>query len=392
MAVLASAFFVYYFVYVAAQREYLVNRNFRSLAVLGDQVQAMVSIHGSILEFSADLADRKNEDLKQFVVPRKEDLSKSKDEMEREALKDYLKYLAPSFELPDDEETEAEPPKPPSKLEVKPPKPPSRLKVQRRNGRWELLLAAYKHGPRKGYVGQKDYVGSLEISGVLAPLVGSLPFDDVLLVSRDGTIVYQSNRAGPQFTTLTDLLQAQAETPTANPTSSAEETKSDDSDAGAESSGKPANQQPGAASGRRAGAGRGPVNRNTDQAWRSKSIHLTDVVLAGTRYKLFLQPVLLDVFNDEATQEEPAQEWVLCGLRSSKTLEWEALSISSTFMVWLTALFLAILMSGPVLKIFFLNRRERLRLRELGFLALLVLLTSVFTLSGAQRRGLSPAR
>jgi hypothetical protein len=117
-------------------------------------------------------------------------------------------------------------------------------------------------------------------------------------------------------------------------------------------------------------------------------MHLTEVVLAGTRYKLFLQPVLVDVFNDEPNQEEPAHEWVLCGLRSSKALEWEALSISSTFMVWLTALFLAILMSGPVLKIFFLNKRERLRLRELGFLGLfLVLLTSVFTLSGLNAVG-----
>src|SRR5260370_15533359 len=50
-AVLASAFCLYYFVYVVAQREYLANRNFRFLAVLGDQIQAMVSIHGSILEF-----------------------------------------------------------------------------------------------------------------------------------------------------------------------------------------------------------------------------------------------------------------------------------------------------------------------------------------------------
>ena len=380
VAVLASAFCVYYFVYVAAQREYLVNRNFRSLAVLGDQVQAMVSIHGSILEFSADLANRKHEDLKQFVVPRKEDLSKSKDEMESEALKDYLKYLAPSLRLPDDEDQETH---------VRPLQPGSRLKVQRRNGSWELVLAAHRHQPsQKGHAGQKDYVGSLELGGVLTPLVGSLPFDDILLVSKNGTIVYQSKRAGPQFTTLTDLLQARAEGTTANPASGGEETKSDDSGGGTESSGKPASRDSESASGRGAGAGRRAVNRNSDQAWRNKPIHLTDVELAGTRYKLFLQPVLLDVFNDEATQEEPAQEWILCGLRSSKALEWEALSISSTFMVWLTALFLAILMSGPLLKIFFLNRRERLRLRELGFLALfLVLLTSVFTLSGLNAVG-----
>ena len=56
--------------------------------------------------------------------------------------------------------------------------------------------------------------------------------------------------------------------------------------------------------------------------------------------------------------------------------------------VWLTALFLAVFMSGPVLKVLFINRREHLRLRELGFLGIfLVLLTSVFTLSGLNAVG-----
>ena len=90
------------------------------------------------------LANRKHTDLKQFVVPRKEDLSKSKDEMESEALKDYLKYLAPSFELPGDEDREAH---------VRTPKHGSRLTVQRRNGNWELVLAAHRHEtPKKEQV------------------------------------------------------------------------------------------------------------------------------------------------------------------------------------------------------------------------------------------------
>src|ERR1700737_492792 len=53
--VVIAAFCLYYFVYVRAQREYLGNRNFRALAALGDQLQTMVTIHGSILEFYADL-------------------------------------------------------------------------------------------------------------------------------------------------------------------------------------------------------------------------------------------------------------------------------------------------------------------------------------------------
>jgi hypothetical protein len=182
--VLASAFCAYYFVYVQARREYLANRNFRSLAVLGDQVQAMVTMHSSILEFSAYLADPardddhgKKEDLEKFVVVRPEDEPLSKKERDAEALKDYLKYLAPGFALTNQGRAGQ-----------------SRLEVQRRNGRWELVLTAHKHKRS-----QKDYVGSLELFRMLEPLVGSLPFDDILLVSKDGTIVYQSHKAGPQF-------------------------------------------------------------------------------------------------------------------------------------------------------------------------------------------------
>ena len=42
-------------------------------------------------------------------------------------------------------------------------------------------------------------------------------------------------------------------------------------------------------------------------------------------------------------------------------------------------------MGGPILKLFLMNHRERLQLRELGFLGLfLVLLSGVFTLAGLQ--------
>ncbi len=136
-AVLISAFSLYYFVYVAARREYLANRNFRSLAVLGDQVQAMVTMHSGILEFTAHLADPardedhgKKEALEKFVVVRPEDELLAKKERDAEALKDYfLKYLAPGFTLTNQGRAGQ-----------------SRLEVQRRNGRWELVLKS--SGPR----------------------------------------------------------------------------------------------------------------------------------------------------------------------------------------------------------------------------------------------------
>src|SRR5215831_15807995 len=108
--VLVGAFCLYYFVYVKAQREYLGNRNFRSLAALGDQLQKMITIHGSILEFYADLSNtqrhvrephRGKVKLKDILRVRPEDKTLLAPDQDREARKDYLEYLAPTFELAD---------------------------------------------------------------------------------------------------------------------------------------------------------------------------------------------------------------------------------------------------------------------------------------------------
>ncbi len=331
-AILAALFCGYYFVYVGSRRVYLANRNFRALALLGDQLQTLVSIHSSILEFYSGLWDpnrprvhesRDNARIDEFMANRPHNI---------ETQTDYLKFLAPGFQLA---------------RVVKKSADPSGLQVQRRDGRWELVLTLRKQ------INGADYVGSLELDDLLNPLAASLPFDDILLVSDKGTIVYQQKKAGPQFTTLTSLLQAQTVQPQSKP--------GDGSPGVADV--KPTGREP-------------PVEQNSDPAWRRHSVHLTDVMLAGTGYKLFLQPVVIDSLG------ESAHEWVLCGLRSSSTLEWEALSISYGSIIWFTAVFFAVCMSGPALKIVFMNSRERLRLRELAFLGLfLVLLGGVFTLA-----------
>ena len=335
--VLIAAFCLYYFVYVRAQREYLGNRNFRSLAALGDQLQTMVTIHGSILEFYADLAstgrhgrepNRARKQLEHFVPVRREDAELPKPDRDRESQKDYVRYLAPTFELAD-----------PAKK--KPSDSTSRLAILRRNGRWVLEFDALPEPPDP-----TDYRGSLVLEDLFQPLVGSLPFDEILLASDNGEIVYQSTKNGPQFTTLASLLDNQTggagKTPAANPA-------------------------------------------GTEPKTNSVSMHLTDVALTGTNYKLFLQPVLIDAFSDDPSQKGEPHRWMLCGLRSSATLEWEALAISYTVIIWLTALLFAICMGGPILKLFLMNNRERFRLRDLGFLGLfLILLSGIFTLSGLQ--------
>lgn len=333
--VLIAAFCLYYFVYVRAQREYLVNRNFRSLAVLGDQLQTMVTIHGSILELYADLADTKRHvkgrrakmDLDNILV-RPEDKERPEAERKRESRKDYVRYLTPTFEF-------AEP------LTKMPSEPVESLATLRRGGRWVLEFNA-----RSETGALMDYRGSLVLEDLFKPLVGSLPFDDILLASNTGEIVYQSKKSGPQFTTLAALLEYQT-----------------------------------------GGTGKKPAEKPAGTAPKADldEIHLTDIMLTGTRYKLFLQPVLIDAFSDDSGQKAKTYKWRLCGLRSSATLEWEAMAISFTTVIWLTILFFSICMGGPILKLFLMNHRERLRLRELGFLGLfLVLLSGVFTLSGLQ--------
>ena len=350
--VLVTALCLYYFVYVAARRQNLVNRNFRALAALGDELQRVVSTHGSILEFYSDLvrssqsskAPLKREDLMKltFLLIRPEDEGLKPEALAEESRRDYLRFLAPQMELISEE----------IGANRQASKPPLRLGVQRHNGRWELVLGAVRH-PHFDY----DYLGSLQIGELLKVPAGSLPFDDILLVSKDGKVVYQDKKAGPQFTTLASLLNARVGPVDSMP---------------AETENQP---------GKRVNSD----GQKPQQAWGAAGIHLTDVLLTGTRYKLFLQPVLIDVFSDTAMQAEPEQEWVLCGLRSASGLEWEALSISYTSVIWITALFFAICMGGPVLKVIFMNQRERFRLRELGFLSLfLVLLAGVFTLAALE--------
>ena len=360
--VLAAAFCLYYFVYVGARREYLINRNFRALAALGDQVQRVLSTHASILEFNSYLAieeaapshDRKKAGWRQFLQVRPEDIRLAAGERDLESRRDYVHYLAPTLDL-----TEV-------KVEANTPssKPRKRLEIQRRDGRWQLILSALRHPNQKN-----DYLGSLEIRDLLKVPADS-PFDDLILVSEDGTVVYQQKKAGPQFTTLASLLKAQI----------ASGAKSGASEQPPGPSSSPASASTEDGGGKAATGGQNP-----DGAWQAGAIHLTDVMLAGTRYKLFAQPILLDVFSDEPTRNEPTHEWVLCGLRTYTALEWEALSISYMTIIGFTALFFAICMGGPMLKVLFINHRERFRLRELPFLSLfLILLAGVFTLTALQ--------
>src|SRR5215831_7472525 len=57
-AALVAAFCAYYFVYVDARRAELANRNFRALALLGEEIQQSVTIHDNILDYFDSLLNK----------------------------------------------------------------------------------------------------------------------------------------------------------------------------------------------------------------------------------------------------------------------------------------------------------------------------------------------
>jgi hypothetical protein len=156
---LVGAFCLYYFVYVGAKREYLVNRNFRSLAALGDQLQRILSTHASILEFYSQLAepkkqgklDRKAEGLDKFLLVRPEDKDLEPIARERESRRDFIHFLAPTFDLLEEP--------------IGRGRPRPRLQVERRDGRWQILLSAMRHAGS-----EEDFLGTLEIGDLLKGL------------------------------------------------------------------------------------------------------------------------------------------------------------------------------------------------------------------------------
>src|SRR5207302_6180307 len=132
-----------------------------------------------------------------------------------------------------------------------------RLEEQLHDGKWQLILRALRHHGAK-----REYAGSLEIQDLLKLPAESMPFDDILLVAGDGTVVYQHRKAGPQFTTLASLLKARTGAPEKSGGEQAEESHSG-----------PEVKTGDGESGKNAPGGK------SKHAWRNGAIHLTDVQL-----------------------------------------------------------------------------------------------------------------
>ncbi len=97
------------------------------------------------------------------------------------------------------------------------------------------------------------------------------------------------------------------------------------------------------------------------------------VTLAGSDYDLYLQPLPILL-----TQEKQDQRLVLCGLRTLKHEHAQTLSLPYTYLLWGILVLLAIFALGwPVLKLQYMNPKERLQSRQILYLIASVLLGAV---------------
>jgi len=104
-----------------------------------------------------------------------------------------------------------------------------------------------------------------------------------------------------------------------------------------------------------------------------QSSSLFDVQLAGTEYKLFLQPIRLGL---SATGDEKQQglRWVVCGLTRTDHFRDKTFAVSYTVLIIFVAVVLLAFLSWPLLKLKLMGPKDKLRRADLGITALSALL------------------
>jgi hypothetical protein len=178
-------------------------------------------------------------------------------------------------------------------------------------------------------------------------------FDDVLVVTSTGEVIFQTSLSGVRITNLNSILHSQRQ------------------------EGDPA---PPVQKDMAAGTAFGEASRYSN---------VVDVTVAGAPYKLYLQPVPTVIRNSKGQDVKP----VVCGLWRKDRFQSEVVSIPYSILIWTTLMLLAAFALGwPLLKFAYLNASERLRRRQVfyllfsslvgtGLLALIVLNLS-YTLRG----------
>jgi hypothetical protein len=109
--------------------------------------------------------------------------------------------------------------------------------------------------------------------------------------------------------------------------------------------------------------------------------NLMDVALAGTKYKLFSQPVEISLHSANGKTTNPS--WIVSGLTRSDYFQSEVWSISYTVLIFCAFVTALLILSWPFLKLVLIGPKDRLGSADIYFLTFSILIIlALFTAIG----------
>lgn len=289
------------------RHRYLDDRNFRVLKTLSEQIRLGINNFDKMMDNAADSG------------------------ITDDRLDEYLSNVAPQLEKPEDEETESIVGKGEDAAYGDPPK----ISVVADEGT-HFLYMAFKRtvplGPGQSKRVQYAIRTDLDqfIKRVLPP-TNRNPFNIVLVLNKDGTVIFQKSSPGIEIARM-DTFNAESATD--------KKGKAEDGEAA--------------------------KNEFTKQQLPQSS-HYAEVTLAGAAYRLYSQPLQLAFPPIErgekgAKKDSPtatAENWVVCGLVRADSFRSESQAISYTYMLWLCAGILVAVAAYPFLRLHLSSPLER---------------------------------
>ncbi|MBI1928810.1 cache domain-containing protein [Candidatus Poribacteria bacterium] len=377
MLILVIPFGVYYFFYVSSRKTDLTNRNFRLLADLGKQLKLTVENYSNnvlknaannVKNFSVklnhqtDLNNQKLNDLRAefkkngislsqnvtVSIKRKDSewrIIDSRDSDKNKGPRTYhvskgqkqlnIYDIESPIELVPNLELTEDP-----------------LITTEAESIFEVSLHPKQEGETFGlYFECKGSKVGFSVKGDLKKLIGPIGqnvFDDVLVVEEGGGVIFQQNPWELRVTKLDSLVDKEG--------------------------------------------------KKIELSVTNQSSGLFDVKLAGTNYKLFLQPVQISLpaktkmgtqtapAPAQASSALPASEpakteagivkWAVCGLVQSDQFRSESLAISYMPLIVFISLFLIVVLSWPFLRVWYMGPKERLGVTNVFSLAFSILMGS----------------
>ena len=316
-----ALFALYYFFYVSWQRNYANERAFRLLSVVGDQLGKRFDNLKNIL--AASLVSSTSQGVSNYLT------GIAKYKPEEVSVKDSLSPC------PSDWKREGD------------------LKLQLINNPKAFSLSAdflpFKPGtsqPESCHL-SVEINPSLDLRERFHSLTADY-FDDILLATSDGEVLFESNTSGLRITNLNTMIAAKGGSSSGKLNAS-------------ETSGKTGSS----------------FNQFQDATQFSNVI---EVKLAGTNYKLYIQPVPLRI--GAAEKDGHNLKIIVCGLWRADRLESEVVSIPYSTLIWSTLLMLAVFgLIWPLLKVAYMSPSERLKRAQVYYLLSSALfVTAVLTL------------